>query len=129
MRYASRWAALVILAVGTSLVPSSWGAETTIDVANDLDLPCKSETIELNWQDLLRRQPSLTPDTVVVHDAATGQEVVSQVVDDKLIFQADFAPQGSKHFVIAKGTPARVESKVFGRFVPERMSGPNPRVG
>jgi unsaturated rhamnogalacturonyl hydrolase len=121
MRYASRWAALIILALGTSLVPSSWSAETKVVVANDLDLPRKSETIELNWQDLLRRQPSLTPDSVIVRDAASGQELVTQVVDDKLIFQADFAPKASEHFVITTGKPMKAESKVFGRFVPERL--------
>lgn len=121
MRYASRWAASAILAVGTCVVPRSWGANTKIAVTNDLDLPRNNETIELSWPDLLRRQPSLTVDTVVARDSDSGQEFVTQVVDDKLIFQADFAPKASRHFAIKTGRPAKIESKVFGRFVPERL--------
>jgi len=112
------WKCLSIAAL--FVAGSSWSAETKVEAVNDLDIARQSETIELNWEDLKQKHLFL-PERVVVKDAHSGQEVVSQVVDDKLIFQADFAPKETKQFVIEEGTPAKAESKVFGRFVPERL--------
>jgi hypothetical protein len=112
------WKCLAIAAL--FLAGSSWGAQTKVDVVNELDIARKGETIELNWGDL-KRKHEFSPEHLVVKDARTGQEVVSQVVDDELIFQTDFAPKETKQFVIEEGTPAKTESKVFGRFVPERL--------
>ncbi len=82
-----------------------------VEVANDLDAARASETIEVK---LKQTGP------VVVRDAA-GTELVSQVIgDDRVVFQASFGPKETKRFTVTPGTPAPVESKVFGRFVPER---------
>jgi len=82
-----------------------------VEVTNDLDAARANETIEV-------KLPTAGP--VVVRDA-TGTEVVSQVIgDDLVIFQASFGPKEVKKFTVTPGTPAKAESKVFGRFVPER---------
>lgn len=82
-----------------------------IEVANDLEAARARETIEVK---LNRAGP------FVVRDAA-GAEITSQLLGDgSVIFQSDFAPKEVKKFTITPGAPAKVESKVYGRFVPER---------
>ena len=84
-----------------------------VEVANDLDAARTGETIEVKLQS---RRP------VVVRDAA-GNEMLSQLIGDSVIFQADFAPKESKKFVVTPGKPSLSEPGVrtFARFVPERL--------
>jgi len=84
-----------------------------VEVANDLDAARSGETIEVKLQS---RSP------VVVRDT-TGNEVLSQIIDGTVIFQADFAPKEIKRFALTPGTPSLPEPKVrtFARFVPERL--------
>jgi len=82
-----------------------------VEVANDLNAPRANETIEVKLPQA---------GTVIVRDAA-GNEIVSQMLGDAaVIFQASFEPKEVKKFTVVPGTPAKVESKVYGRFVPER---------
>ena len=83
-----------------------------LEVANDLDTGRTSETIEVKLQ---------SRGSVVVRDAA-GHEVLSQVIGDTVIFQADFAPKEIKTFGVTPGKPSLPEPKerTFARFVPER---------
>lgn len=121
MSYTRRWLAMAILVPGLTLAAQSRDPEATVVVMNELDAARKGETVELSWKELRQRLPSLTPETVVVREAGRGQEEVSQAVDDKLIFQVDLAPRETRRFVIAAGKPKAAESKVFGRYVPERL--------
>jgi len=83
------------------------------EVANDLDAARTGETIEVKLQ---------SPGPVVVRDAA-GNEVLSQIIGDTVIFQTDLAPREIKKFVVTPGNPSLPEPKVrtFARFVPERV--------
>jgi hypothetical protein len=82
-----------------------------VEVVNDLDAARANETIEVKLN-------SAGP--FVVRDAS-GNEVVSQMIGDgAVIFQASFAAKETKKFTVTPGTPAKAESKVFGRLVPER---------
>lgn len=105
-----------------SALPAAAADKVTVTAKNDLDLARPGETICVAAKDL----GGLKPDGVVVR---MGEETfVSQAVDndadgaaDCLVFQADFAANESKTFTIAAGAAPQVPSKVFGRFVPERM--------
>ena len=75
---------------------------------NTLSIARQDETIGLAWSDVTRHLPQATPARVMVSDPASGREVVSQVVDDdgdgtpdELIFQATFAPNEIKQFVVS----------------------------
>ena len=72
----------------------------------------------LKWADVVAKLPSASPAKVRVVDVASGNEVVSQVVDnegdgtmDELIFQATFAPGEIKSFSVeaeaARAKPAK----------------------
>lgn len=120
MRYTSRRLTMVVLAFGLTLATEGRSAETKVEVVNELDMARKAETVELHWEEF-QRPHELFPEHLLVRDARTGQEVAPQVMGDKLIFQADFAPKERKRFVVVEGKPVNAESKVFGRFVPERL--------
>ena len=97
--------------IAIALFAAALAQAAQVEVTNDLDAPRASETIEVK---LKQAGP------VIVRDTA-GNEVVSQMLgDDTVIFQSDFAPKETKKFTVTPGTPAKVESKVYGRFVPER---------
>jgi len=98
-----------LIAIAVFAAASTQAAQ--VEVANDLDVARASETVEVK---LKQAGP------VVVRDA-TGNEVVSQMIgDDMVIFQASFGPKETKRFTVTPGTPAQADSKVYGRFVPER---------
>ena len=120
MRYALRWlAAAILTAPGLALATGSPISVGRVAVVNELDMARKDETVELNWKEF-KPNHEFVPEHLIVRDAK-GQEVVSQLVGDKLIFQADFAPKEAKQFVIDVASPKAVPSKVFGRYVPERL--------
>ena len=101
------------IVIVTALLAAASARAVQVEAANDLDVPRASETIEVK---LKQTGP------VVVRDAA-GKEVLSQVIDDTVIFQADFAPKETKKFTVTPGKSSLPEPKVrtFARFVPERL--------
>lgn len=105
---------------------ASLATAATVTAKNEIDAARPSETIEIKWSDVSVSVPSATPDKIEVTE--DGKAIASQVVDadgdgkpDQLVFQTDFEPKQSKTFEIkASDSPQKFESKVFGRYVPER---------
>ena len=105
--------------------------QLTITAVNKLKLPRQNETIELKATDLA---PLGEKDLMKLHVRdSSGKEIVCQAVDtdyddyhkpDLLIFQADFAPNETRTFVVTAG-PKREYKKedfrAYGRFVRERF--------
>lgn len=103
----------------------------TIKAVNTLQLARAGETIELSAADMASLGEH---DLAKVHirDAA-GKELLSQAVDtdyddlhqpDIVIFQADFAPGETKHFIASAGAKhvyAEADFRAHGRFVRERF--------
>jgi Domain of unknown function (DUF4861) len=90
-----------------------------LTVRNALPIARRSETVEVD-------APKLAPlgDPAKVHVFQNGRELVAQSLDDKLIFQADFAPNAALEFELRAGgkrvyKPA--DFRVYGRFVRERF--------
>ncbi len=102
-----------------------------ITAANDLNIERKSETIELRWQHIIAKIPTLNPGSIELTEQASGAKLISQTIDydqdgsvDALLFQADFAPKAVKTFVLqATKEAALVEtaSKTYAKFVPTRF--------
>jgi hypothetical protein len=108
----------------------TWGGTAravTVTVKNDLDIARPSETVTLDWADVAKLMPMARADHVVVSDAQ-GKDVVAQPIffhgqkkpADQFVFQTDFAPNETKTFTLAAGTPAPYQPKVYGRWIPER---------
>ncbi|HJP91933.1 MAG TPA: DUF4861 family protein [Pyrinomonadaceae bacterium] len=110
---------------------SSAQNQLTVTAVNKFKIPRQSETIEINASDLA---PLGEKDLMKLHVRdSSGKEILCQAVDndyddyhkpDLLIFQADFAPNETKTFVITAG-PKREYKKedfrAYGRFVRERF--------
>src|ERR1041385_9050260 len=105
--------------------------QLTVTAINKLKIARQNETIELNASDLA---PLGEKDLMKLHVRdSSGKEILCQAVDtdyddyhkpDLLIFQADFAPNETKTFIITVG-PKREYKKedfrAYGRFVRERF--------
>ncbi len=106
--------------------------EVLVTLANTSLEIMRYKTVEVDWQELVKEAPFLTPENVVVLDNDLRAPVVCQTIDydmdgttDSLLFQHHFLPQSSHSFlVVAKGvalTRPRYQSPVYARFVPERI--------
>ena len=102
-----------------------------VRAVNKLDLPRRSQTIEISARDLA---PLGGKDLTKIHvQDSSGKELLTQAVDtdyddlhkpDIVIFQADFAPHEAKQFTITLGAKHEYEKtdfKAYGRFVRERF--------
>ena len=99
----------------------------TIEVSNPSDIAHENTTVELAWADIVANLPAADPSKIVVADAATGNELLHQIIylgeqtPQMLIFQVTLAPKESVKLFVKEGTPEQQPvSKTFGRFVPER---------
>lgn len=118
----------VALSLAIAVLFSACNTESgvTVTVTNPLEMTVNNQTVEISWDTLTAKIADLTPETVVVTDAA-GKQVTSQVIFTKeatpslLIFQASLEKGQSANFNVAKGVREEYVPLVFGRFVPERM--------
>jgi hypothetical protein len=107
-------------------------AVTTLRIAvhNELALARRSETVELPVASVSGLATGDALARLHVFDAATGKEVLAQVVDSDgdgganlVVFQADFAPNERRGFDVKLGEKRvyrREDFSVYGRFVRER---------
>jgi len=114
----------------------AWGAGAQDDgafriaVSNPLDSARSGEIVELAGAALGRFKGDDLQKLHVV-DAKTSAELLAQAVDsdgdlvfDRLVFQADFAPRETRSFAIRLGArvaPTLKDFRVHGRFVRERF--------
>jgi hypothetical protein len=102
--------------------------EIRLAVSNPTGIERKQETIELNWEDIRKRQADLRPEEAAVLDARTRQPLRTQVlqIDGKtsVLFQTDLAPKQKKEFVVLKRPEGMVipdsPARTYCRFIPER---------
>jgi unsaturated rhamnogalacturonyl hydrolase len=122
------------LAVALSVTASTFLAAQPVlraNVTNQLDQTRASETVELPYALLKGAFRAEDLARVVVTDAGSSREVLSQAVDedgdgvpDRLVFQSNFGPGETRGFVLAKGDARsfrKDEFRVYGRFVRERF--------
>jgi len=132
MHFVRTFVASLVLAVANGLC----GADrAVITVVNDLAIARPAETIVVPFGEVRRVLGADVPmHHVLVRDAATGQVVPSQVTNfqpnlrpavyDELVFQHDFAAGEKTARFLLERTKIPVppyESKVFARYVPERL--------
>jgi hypothetical protein len=111
--------------------PAASQNQLTVTTVNKLKVPRQNETIELSAADLA---PLGEKDLMKLHVRdSSGKEILCQAVDtdydeyhkpDLLIFQADFAPNETKTFVITAGKKreyTKEDFRAYGRFVRERF--------
>jgi hypothetical protein len=97
-----------------------------VSVANTTGLVRTNETIEIPVTEITSGLPDVNLHEIIVTDRS-GKEIPSQLIFEgeatavKLIFQATVAANSSTLYTIKKGIPQKYETRVYGRFVPERM--------
>jgi len=119
-----------VVALIALLTPSPQN-QLTATAVNRLKIPRQHETIELTAQQLA---PLGEKDLMKIHVRdSLGKELVAQSVDtdydefhkpDIVIFQADFAPNETKTFVVTAGKKreyTKEDFRAYGRFVRERF--------
>ena len=100
------------------------GGDVVLEVANPLAQERNGEVVEVEWSTL--RNAAVTPEQVVVR-GEDGSQVPSQVIFDEtgkaksLLFQVNVPANGKVKYSVSREYPEEYESKVFGRYVPERM--------
>lgn len=104
--------------------------EAVFVVANPAKTLRCSETIEISWQDLLKRLPACSPDRLALTDLNTGKKVVTQIMDvdqngqpEFLLLQTDFTrddPIKTFRLTLSDQAAAHTSGLLYGRFVPER---------
>ncbi|MBR4994733.1 MAG: DUF4861 family protein [Alistipes sp.] len=103
---------------------SIFGRPVSVEIKNPSAVDSRAEVVEVMWCDV--QYCVSYPDNVVVYNPA-GEEVASQLVfaEDgslkSILFQVDVAAGEAVQYKIGRGKRADYESKVFGRYVPERM--------
>jgi pectinesterase len=117
--------ALPALAPGAADAQRAQGGALRVTAQNPLELTRPDEILTVPWSLVRERLPAARRDRVRVREAATGREVVSQVVDadgdgtpDELIFLADFWPHETREFLVepvpATAAAARVHVRHDG---------------
>jgi hypothetical protein len=127
----SLFTVLALIALSSPLYSFSFQNQLTVTAVNRLKVPRQHETIELTAEDLA---PLGEKDLLKIHVRdSSGEELVCQSVDtdydeyhkpDIVIFQADFAPNETKTFVITAGKKREYKKedfRAYGRFVRERF--------
>ncbi|HXM34990.1 MAG TPA: DUF4861 family protein [Pyrinomonadaceae bacterium] len=122
---------LFVLVLICALPTLSLASELTVRAVNKLPIARASQTIELTAQDLA---PLGEKDLAKIHVRdSSGKELLCQAVDtdyddfhkpDIVIFQADFAANETKTFIVTAGKKheyIKDDFKAYGRFVRERF--------
>ena len=124
----------ILLLVILTISLSSWclgQSQLTVTTVNKIPIARANQTIEITAKDLV---PLGEKDLNKIHVAdSSGKELLSQAVDtdydeyhkpDIVIFQADFAANQTKTFVVTAGKKheyTKDDFKAYGRFVRERF--------
>ena len=117
---------LLLLASGSLVLPAQ-EAKLRVKAENTLKIARTDETISIPWANVMRDLPAASPQKVRVRDESTGQEVVSQVVDengdgtmDDLIFQASFWPKSTRTFSIEAVAAKTAAPRTYATHIEER---------
>lgn len=99
--------------------------KVTVSVKNAISLQRSNEIVEINLKKVTDKLGLKDGETFVVKDAKAKQ-ISYQIASNNglknavIIFPASVKSKGICTYTIQKGTPAKFESKVYGRLVPER---------
>lgn len=102
-------------------------AQVSITVTNNVSAVRKNETVQVDWAEVAKLNPSLNPEMIAVKE--NGKTLVHQLVDsngdsksDKLVFQVDFAANEKMKSISVEpsNTKQNFPNKTFGRFAPDR---------
>lgn len=114
----------ILAAASAAAILLSCAEGQKVTVTNDSSLDRTNETVELDFAVLVKTQPELTAENVVVLNAK-GEQIPSQFyqeMDGKpiLLFQATVPAGESAQYTVKAGERADFPMLAYSRFVPER---------
>lgn len=111
---------LILVAAAIQLILSGCGSVLTLNVSNPLQVDRHPELIELELSDVTAKLSLREGEKFVI--TSNGAEVPYQITyDGKVVFPATLGGGASQDFVLRKGTPAEVVTKVRGDHYPKRV--------
>ena len=111
---------LILIAAAIQFILSGCGSVLTVNVSNPLQVDRHPELIELELSDVTAKLSLREGEKFVI--TSNGAEVPYQITyDGKVVFPATLGGGGSQDFVLRKGTPAEVVTKVRGDHYPKRV--------
>lgn len=112
---------LLLIAAVFASVSCTESKTVTVTVTNSAALERNGEMVEVDMSEVAAKlQLSDTTEIIVVD--ADGKQVPYQITyDEKVIFPAKVAANGSAVYTIKAGTPEAFPVKACGRYYPERM--------
>jgi hypothetical protein len=105
---------------------ASCGRQLLVTVKNPSNLKREKETVEISWNDIKAKYPSVTSRGIAVVNS-NGEIIPHQLIvgdslmSESLIFQVDVEPRSTVTYTIKKQASPNFTSEVYGRAVPERM--------
>ena len=111
---------LILIAAAIQLILSGCGSVLTVNVSNPLLEDRHPELVELELSEVTSRLKLDEDETLIITSNST--EVPYQTTyDGKIVFPAKLGSGASQTFVLRKGTPAEVVTKVRGDHYPNRV--------
>ncbi|MEY3350924.1 MAG: hypothetical protein RIQ50_1035 [Bacteroidota bacterium] len=98
----------------------------SVMVVNPSNVKRNAEVVSIEWSAIIKKYPLLDPARLTIRDELTGNVLPMQVEykgGDRplnLLVQIDLAPNQKKRLLIVPEVSLPIESKTYGRFVPER---------
>ena len=98
----------------------------SVMVVNPSNVKRNAEVVSIEWSAIIKKYPLLDPARLTIRDELTGNVLPMQVEykgGDRplnLLVQIDLAPRQKKRLLIVPEVSSPIESKTYGRFVPER---------
>lgn len=98
-----------------------------IKIKNTSKFSYKDRVISLSWRDLKEKNRNIEVDNFKIVDAKSKMEIPYQLEYrgcteiQNLLLQITLAPNSQLELLIKKGKHANVETKTYGRYVPERL--------
>lgn len=107
---------LAVFFCGTLL---SSGKSIVVDATNPLAKERANETISIRISEIQKLMPNIRADELVVRNAATREQLPSQVVEGEFLFQSHFKPNERKEFLITEQLREKRATQTLtdGRFV------------
>jgi rhamnogalacturonyl hydrolase YesR len=104
----------------------------TFTVKNPSNVFLPQHTVEIRWQDVLKKLPDAKPETIAVMDGTNARWLTTQVQVSRtektpsvLLFQTDLHAQQTRTFIVVSGMDTKTlpqpTLRTTARFVPERM--------
>ncbi|MDI6804929.1 MAG: DUF4861 family protein [Bacteroidota bacterium] len=112
----------IVLTIILAVIACSQPSKLFITVSNPTEIERQNETVVLNWANLTREASWLDSSNVAVLDSENNKELITQILENDLLFQSNFKSNETKRFILFNTTSQKIvpESIVDAKFITPR---------